>query len=186
MTPLAALWLPILLSAVIVFVASSIIHMASPWHKNDYAKLSNEDQVMGALRPLNIAPGDYLVPRPGSMAEMKEATFVEKVRIGPNMIVTVIPNGPRSMSTSFVTWFVFLIVVAVLAAYLTGRAIPPGAPYMDVFRFTTVSAFLGHAAGLWPQSIWYHRKWSTTAKMSFDGLIYAMLTAGTFGWLWPR
>lgn len=186
MTPLIALWLPIVLSAVLVFIASSIIHMASPWHKNDYGKLPNEDQVMAALRPLNVPPGDFLVPRPGSMAEMKAPEFVEKMRLGPNLIVTSLPNGPRSMTTSFVTWFVYLIVIAVFAAYLTGRAIPPGAPYMDVFRFMTVSTFLGHAAGLWPQSIWYHRNWGTTAKMSFDALIYAMLTAGVFGWLWPR
>jgi len=31
MTGLHSLWLPILLSAVIVFVVSSVIHMALPW-----------------------------------------------------------------------------------------------------------------------------------------------------------
>jgi hypothetical protein len=28
--------------------------------------------------------------------------------------------------------------------------------------------------------------WSIVLKESFDGLIYSLLTAGTFGWLWPR
>ena len=186
MTPLTALWLPILLSAVLVFIASSIIHMFVPWHKNDYGRLPNEEQAMSTIRPLNLPPGDYLVPRPASAADMKSAEFVEKVRQGPNLILTVLANGPRSMGGPFVGWFVLLLAVGVFVAYLSGRAIPPGAPYMDVFRFAGVSAFLGYAAGLWPQSIWYHRAWSTTIKMTVDALIYALLTAGVFGWLWPR
>ena len=64
MTALPALWLPILLSSVIVFVVSSVIHMALPWHKSDYPPIPNEDKVMDALRPFAIPPGDYMVPRP--------------------------------------------------------------------------------------------------------------------------
>ena len=56
MVELSSLWLPILLSAVIVFVVSSIIHMVSPWHRSDYPKIANEEKVMDALRPLNIPP----------------------------------------------------------------------------------------------------------------------------------
>ena len=64
MTGLSALVVPIFLSAVFVFVASSVIHMLLPWHKSDCPKLSNEDSVRDALRPLAIPPGDYMVPRP--------------------------------------------------------------------------------------------------------------------------
>jgi hypothetical protein len=35
-------------------------------------------------------------------------------------------------------------------------------------------------------SIWKAQPWSNTIKEVIDGLIYAMLTAGTFGWLWPK
>ena len=59
MTQLHLLWLPILLSSVIVFIVSSIIHMLSPWHKNDYPKLSNEEKILDALRPLDIPQGEY-------------------------------------------------------------------------------------------------------------------------------
>src|SRR5260221_13722019 len=90
MTGLSALWLPILLSAVIVFVVSSVIHMASPWHKSDYPKLHNEDQVIDALRPLALPPGDYMVPRPSSGAEMKPPEFLNKVKKGPVLILTVL------------------------------------------------------------------------------------------------
>ena len=53
------------------------------------------------------------------------------------------------------------------------------------FRFVGCTAFIGYAVALWQNSIWFKRKWSTTAKNTFDGLVYALLTAGTFGWLWP-
>jgi hypothetical protein len=185
-TSLAALWLPILLSAVLVFVVSSIIHMFSPWHKNDYPGVPGEDQAMAALRPLNIPPGDYMMPRSGSMADMKSPAFIEKVRVGPNIIMTVIANGPRSMTSNMVNWFIYLIIVSLFAAYIASRALPAGAQYLDVFRFAGATSFIAHAAGLWPQSIWYHRQWSTTFKMTMDGLIYGLLTAGVFGWLWPR
>ena len=71
MTGLTALWLPIVLSAVFVFVLSSIIHMVLPWHKNDYPKLPNEDAFRAAVGPMNIPPGEYMVPRCDNMADMK-------------------------------------------------------------------------------------------------------------------
>ena len=186
MTELYALWLPILLSSVIVFIVSSAIHMVSPWHKSDYPKMPNEDEVMNALRPLAIPPGDYMIPRPSSRQEMRSVEFAEKMKKGPVMMLTVWPSGPTSMGTSMVLWFVYSAVVGLFAAYVAGRALPVGAEYLRVFRFAGVTAFLGYSIALWQMSIWYHRSWSTTMKMTVDGLIYALLTAGTFGWLWPR
>src|ERR1039457_4595121 len=107
MTGLHALWLPILLSAVLVFVMSSIIHMVSPWHKGDYPKMPNEDKVMDALRPLAIPPGDYMVPRPADMKDMKSTEFAEKMNKGPVMVLTVMPNGPMAMGKTFVLWFIY-------------------------------------------------------------------------------
>ena len=186
MVGILELWLPILLSAVIVFVVSSIIHMASPWHKNDYPRMPNEDQVRNALRPLAIPPGDYMIPRPASSQEMKSPEFAEKLRQGPNMVVTVMPAGPFSMRSNLIQWFLYAIVVSAFAAYVAGRALPAGAPYLSVFRFVGVTAFIAYSVALCQMSIWYRRSWSITAKATVDGLIYALLTAGTFGWLWPR
>ena len=186
MAPVVALWLPILLSSVIVFVVSSIIHMLSPWHKSDYPKLANQDQVMDALRPLAIPPGDYLVPRPSSRKEMGSPEFAEKMKKGPVAMFTVMPNGQMSMGRNLGLWFVYLIAVGTFAAYVAAHALPVGAPYRSVFRFVGITAFIAYAVALWQMSIWYRRAWSTTIKATVDGVIYAALTAGTFGWLWPR
>jgi len=186
MTGLAALWLPILVSAVLVFVVSSAIHMASPWHKSDYPKVPNEDRVRDALRPLAIPPGDYIVPRPSSREEMRSPDFADKIRKGPNLVLTVIPNGPWPMRQSLTLWFLYAVVVGAFAAYVAGRALAPGAAFGHVLRFVGVTAFVGYSVALWQMSIWYRRAWSTTIKATVDGVIYALLTAGAFGWLWPR
>ncbi|MGH7530639.1 MAG: hypothetical protein ACREMN_09685 [Gemmatimonadales bacterium] len=185
MTALSALWLPILLSAVLVFVVSSAIHMLPLWHKNDYPKMEQEAQVMDALRPLGIRPGDYMMPRAASMAEVKSVTFQERRRRGPAMIVTVLPPGPTAMGKSLTLWFLYSVVISLFAAYVAGRALPPGAEYLTVFRFAGVTAFLGYAAALWQMSIWYARSLRMTVLSTIDGLIYALATAGVFGWLWP-
>jgi hypothetical protein len=186
MMGLLMLWLPIVLSAVFVFIVSSIIHMASPWHKNDYPKLPNEDQVRSALRPLAMPPGDYMVPRPAKREEMRSPEFAEKVREGPNMVLTVLPNGPWPMRRNLTLWFLYALIVSVFAAYIAGMALPVGAPYRAVARFTAITAFIGYSVALWQMSIWYARSWNTTFKATVDGLIYALLTAATFAWLWPR
>lgn len=185
MVPVPALWLPILLAAVLVFVASSVIHMLLPYHRTDYQKLPREDDVMNALRPLGIPPGDYTVPHAPTMAAMKDPAFVDRVTKGPVAFMTVLPNGMPSMNKSLVLWFVYCVVMGVFAAYVSGRALPPGAGYLEVFRLAGSAAFLGYTAALWQQSIWFYRPWSATFKHSFDGLVYALLTAGAFGWLWP-
>ena len=186
MVELSALWLPILLSAVVVFVVSSIIHMASPWHKSDYPKMPNEEKVMDALRPLAIPPGDYMVPRPFDRKDMGSPEFAEKLKKGPVLMMSVWKNGPMQMGPTFVQWFLFAVIVGVFAAYVAGRALPAGAEYLHVFRFAGVTAFIAYSVALWPLSIWYHRPWLATFKMTVDGLIYGLLTAGVFGWLWPR
>ena len=185
MTALSALWLPILLSAVVVFVASSVIHMVLKWHASDYLQIPNEDQVRAALQPLAIPPGDYVVPRPARAADMRSPEFVEKLTRGPVMVVTVLPNGPMSMGQNLLLWFLYSVVVSVFAAYVASRAVAPGAPYLEVFRFAGVTAFTGYALALWQMSIWYRRDWRTTMRATIDGLVYALLTAGVFGWLWP-
>lgn len=185
MTTIAALWLPILVSAVIVFVASSIIHMAPLWHRNERPPVPDQDRVMDALRPFNLRPGEYMLPRAKDMKAMKAPEFVEKLNRGPVLLMTVLPNGPVSMGRALVQWFVYTLAVGGLAAYVAGATLSTSDDYLSVFRVAGATAFIAYAVGLWQQSIWYNRPWSTTLKLTLDGLIYGLLTGGVFGWLWP-
>ena len=185
MVGIASLWIPILLSAVIVFIVSSIIHMLLPYHRSDFGKVPSEDEVMDALRKFDIPPGDYVIPCAGSPDEMKSQEYQDKTTKGPVAFMTVIPSGPPAMGKSLVQWFIYCAVIGLFAAYLAGRALGPEANYLAVFRFVGTVAFGAYSLALIQNSIWYKRNWSATLKSVFDGFIYATVTAGIFGWLWP-
>src|SRR2546421_4172230 len=185
MIPLTALWLPILVSAVIAFFASFIMHMLLAYHKSDYRKLPDEDCVTDALRSAGVKRGPaYFFPY-FSFKEMKSAPVIEKMKRGPVGLLTVLPSGPPAMGKNLVQWFVYCIVISVFAAYLASRTLTPGAGSLEVFRVIGTVAFLGYGAAHAQESIWFGRSWVVTFKHIFDSVIYAVLTAGTFGLLWP-
>lgn len=182
---LSALWLPIVLAAVFVFIASSVIHMVLPIHKGDYDKMPNEDDVLEAMGKAGVEPGDYMFPCARSMKDMAEPGMVEKYNRGPVGVMTVWPSGPMQMGPSLAAWFVYCLVISWVVAYVTGRTFGAGAEYLSVFRVAGTVAFLAYAGGHAQASIWFKRSWTTTLKHTFDGLIYGLMTAGAFGWLWP-
>jgi hypothetical protein len=159
--------------------------MVFTYHYSDFTKLSQEDEVMDELRKFNIPPGDYVMPLADSPKDMKSDEYKAKLEKGPVAFFNVIPNGQPSMGKSLVQWFIYSLVVGIFAAYISSRALEVGAHYLTVFRFAGTTAFLGYAMALSQNSIWYHKSWSATLKSMFDGLLYALVTAGTFGWLWP-
>ena len=186
MVSVIALWLPILVSAAVVFVLSSLFHMVLPHHHSDFRKVPAEDEVMAALGKFNLPPGDYMMPCAGGSKEMKSPDFLEKMKKGPVALITVIPSGIPSMGKNLVQWFIYCVVVGIFAAYITGRALGSGAPYLAAFRFAGCTAFVGYSLAVWQGSIWFRRSWSTTIKSTIDGLVYGLFTGGVFGWLWPR
>ena len=186
MVSLLALWLPILASAILVFVASSLMHTVLRYHSNDFRKLPDEEGARRALGSVGIPPGQYVIPYAGSTEGMKSPEYAEKMRTGPVVLMYVRPNGPFGMGRSLVSWFVYIVVVSVFAAYIASRALGPNVEYLDVFRFVGTTAFAGYSLALVQESIWYWRDWRTTMINVADGLVYALLTAGVFGWLWPR
>jgi hypothetical protein len=186
MVPVLSLLIPIALSAVFVFLASSIIHMATPWHKNDIQKLPNEDAVMNALRPFNLRPGNYGFPKPDSMKDMKSPQFEEKFKAGPVAFLTVRPNAAMTMGSSLVQWFIYSLIVSLFAGYIAGVAFGPGTEYLRIMQVAGCVAFAGYSLALMHESIWWGRRWSVTVRNMLDGLLYGLLTGGTFGWLWPR
>jgi hypothetical protein len=183
--PLTDLWLPILLSAVAVFVVSSIINMFLPYHRSDYRRLPEEEAVLAELRRVNLSPGEYGFPYAASPKELGEVAYKEKTRRGPVGSLTIAPSGDPPMARSLVLWFLYALFVSVMSGYMAGRALPPGTDYLQVFRFSGTTAFAAYVVALWQFVIWFSRPVSTTLKFSFDGLIYALVTAGMFGWLWP-
>ena len=185
MVGLTALWIPILLSAVIVFVASSILHMVLPYHRSDYKKLPEEDKVMGALRAAGLSRGVYIFPH-CSQQDMKKPEMQEKFKQGPVGTVTVFPSGPVNMPKYLVQWLLYCLVVGIFTAYLVGRTTPSGTVYLAVFRVAGAVAFMAYGVGQLVNGIWRGQPWSVVIKEVFDGLVYSLLTAGTFGWLWPK
>ncbi len=185
MLSLAELWLPILLSAAFVFIVSSIIHVVIPIHRGDFKKMPGEEKVLEEMRTQGLQPGSYMFPCAGSMKDMCSPEMIEKCKLGPVGFLTVTPSGPPGMAKSLVQWFVYSILVGVFVAYLAKLGLERGAEYMLVFRMTGTIAILGYAMGELTDSIWKGRSWIITLKFVFDGIIYGLVTAGTFGWLWP-
>ena len=187
MVPALSLWLPILVSAAAVFVVSSVIHMLLAIHKNDYRRTPDEDGLMDALRGFALPPGDYMVPKAESAQEMGSDEFRAKYSRGPVALITVADLGdnPLSMTKQLVQWFVYAAVVALFVAYVAGLAYGPGADYMEVFRFVGAATFMAHGLAHPVRSIWFHQNWGMTMRSLLDALIYGLVTAGVFGWLWP-
>jgi hypothetical protein len=185
MVTIVELWLPILLSAVFVFVASSVIHMCIPIHKGDYSKLPGEDKIMDSMRGEGLQPGGYMFPCADSMKEMASPEMIEKLNKGPVGFLVVLPNGPMNMGKSLGQWFVFCVAVAAVTGFVASLGISTGASFGEVFKMTVAVAFLGFALSSVTDSIWKGISWVVTAKFIFDGTVYALVTAATFGWLWP-
>jgi hypothetical protein len=185
MVPLSDLWLPIFLSAVIVFVASAILHMVLTYHQSDCHQLPDEDKLLAAFRSAGLTRGYYMFPY-GKPKDMKSPAMMEKYKQGPVGTVTVVPSGPPAMGKYLGLWFAFCLVVSFFVAYLTGHTVPPGTQYLAVFRVAGTAGFMAYGLGTLSNGIWKGQPWSMVIKESIDGLVYGLLTAGTFGWLWPH
>lgn len=186
MISLVDLWLPTVVAAVLVFVVSSILHMVFKYHHKDFRPLPKESETLASLRGLGLTPGLYFFPFCADHKDMAKPEMIERYNKGPVGMMTVMPSGAPAMGKFLGLWFVFCLVVGVFVAYLAGRTLAPGAHYLAVFRFTGTVAFMAFGLGHVTDSIWKGQPWSATVKALFDGLVYALVTAGTFGWLWPR
>lgn len=186
MVGITALWMPILMSAVFVFITLALIHMIPGWHQRDMAAVPGEDQVMETLRGLRVQPGDYRFPYGSTTAEMTAPAFVEKMKAGPVGVLSIRPNGELNMGKMFGLWFVYSLLIAGLTAYITGHTRGPGAPFLEVFRVSGTVAFCCYGVAHWQNWIWWGKSTRFTLTYSVDGLLYALVTGATFGWLWPK
>ncbi len=185
MVTIGALWLPILLSAIAVWVASAIIWMVMPHHKSDFRKLPDEDAALQALAPQSLVPGQYSIPYAASPKDFQDPETVRKFETGPVGFLTVLPPGVPTMGSKITLSVVFYLVISIVVAYLASRTLDPGADYLAVFRVTGTVAWLAYGTATVPDAIWFGRPWSGIVKGLLDALVFGLLTAGFFGWLWP-
>jgi hypothetical protein len=185
MVTLVDLWLPIVVSAVAVFAVSSLIHMFIKWHAADYRGLPNEDAVRDVLRKASLRPGSYFFPY-CQMKEMAAPEMVKKFVEGPVGYVVIRPSGPPSMGKYLAAWFAYCVLVSILLGYLAAQSMARDAASFEVFRVVGTAAFLVYGISQLLDAIWKGQRLSATWKYVLDGLIYALVTAGSFGWLWPR
>lgn len=177
---LSTLWMPILLSAVFVWIASFLTHMVLPHHKGEWKGLPDEAKAADAMA--GVGAGRYMIPY-GDMKDFKTPEFEEKMKRGPNGIVVIWP-GPVNMGQNLVLTLLFYVLVGVIIAFLGSKALTGAEAYMDRFTFVAVAAFAAHGLGWMSYFIWY--RIGSFVPNLFDAILYALVTAGTFAWLWPK
>ncbi len=182
----SSLLLPIGLSAVFVFFASFLVHMVLQWHNPDYRGLSNEDEVRAAIRKGSPTPGEYVIPYCKDPKAMQDPATVQRYAEGPNLMMWIRPAGTIKLGPFLGKWFVYALVVSFLCAYFARFTVGAGEDYMKVFHVVGMAGWLAYAWQGPADSIWKGKPWISTFRYMIDGLVYALVTAGTFGWLWPK
>lgn len=184
--PFGSLWIPVLASAVAVFVVSSILHMALQYHKADYKLLPGEDAVRDALRKSAAAPGLYFTPYCPDHKAMQEPANLEKFQKGPVAMIYVSPNGTPNLGKHLALWFAFSVFVSFVSAYVARLTLHPGVDGMLVMRVVGTVAFACYGIGQISDSIWKAQPWGNTVRALVDGLVYALTTGLVFRLLWPH
>ncbi len=180
----ANLWLPILVSAVLVFVLSAASHMLLPWRRNEWAAVGEFEALQAALRGLK--PGQYVFPASPDPQQRMSREWMERWAKGPSGWLTVAPPGAIHMPRNLGLSFLVFLGVAVVDAYVTCRALGLGAHYRPVFRIAGTVAAMSFGVAPIFSSIWYHRPWRAYAADAVDAVVFGLAMAGVFGWLWPR
>ena len=181
---LPQLWLPIVVSAVVVFIASFLSWMVLPLHKKEWSRPPDEDALLAKLRELGLKPGKYMFPSYESREQAKSEAFQKKWAAGPHGILQIWAGQPN-MGRNLALTFLFYLVTGFFVAYLAGHALEPGAEYLSVFRIVGVAALLAHIFAAIPSVIWFHKPAAGFVADLIDGVVYALLTAGVFAAFWP-
>jgi len=183
MVTLPMLWLPILLSAVFVFIASNIFWMALPfWHHRDYGKIATSDRIVDAL--VDTPSGQYMVPSHdwNKLTPEERAAFQKR----PGGLLLLRNPMQFSIGSALASFFILNVVIAVFIAYVCRLSLSAGAPHASVFRVAATAGILAYAFNTVSDSIWFGKPWLVTVRFIIDGLIYALLIGTTFAWLWPH
>jgi hypothetical protein len=184
MTFVAHLWLPILLSAILVFVLSAASHMLLPWRRREWGRITDFVALQGALQAL--PPGLYAFPAAADPREQMKPEWLERWAKGPSGWLTIAPRRPIRMGRNMALSFLVFLGVAFMAAYTAAHAVGPEAHYLAVFRIVGTVATMSYGVGSIFGSIWYDRPWRAYLADALDAVLFGLVMAGVFGWLWPR
>lgn len=182
MSMLLSLWLPILVTTIVLFFASFLAWVVLPHHKPDIKRWPDEERLLTFIRESGAAPGDYLFPYIEDK-DMKEDWAQARYNEGPWGMVKIWP-GKASMGGNMLKTVLYFFVVSAAVAYAGTLALTPGAPFMDVFQLIAVTAILAHTSGGVLREIWFTRPLRGKLMDFIDGLVYGLITAGLFAWLW--
>ncbi len=182
---LLSLWLPAVVASIVVFIAGFVMHMVLPHHRNDFARIGDEERFSAELQSYALSRGQYVFPFASSPVEMKDPAYQERVLRGPVGMLVLWPNVLGPTWKQLALHFVHVLVVSIFVAYIAHLALEMGSRYLAVFQVVGAAAFMTYAGSLFGHSIWYYMSWRQTWMTAADGLLYALLTAGIFGWLWP-
>jgi hypothetical protein len=183
--PLGSLWLPVVASAVAVWLVSAIVHMVLKYHRADYKQLSDEESIAGAVRKAGPSPGLYVMPYCTDMSQMKDPAFRKKYDEGPVALLTVMRNGPPAMGKSLLQWFLLCFLVSFVTAYVARHTLSADDAGLEVMRITGTVAFIAYGFGYIQDSIWKAIPWGNSLRGLLDAAIYAVVTGLVFRFLWP-
>jgi hypothetical protein len=185
MSGIFQLWLPILATGVLIFVASSLIHMVFKWHNSDYRPLGNEDEVRAAIRHGAPAPGQYLLPYCADVKDMQGTEMRKKYVEGPIAFLTVRANGVPTMAPALTQWFIYTVAIAAITGGIALQTYGLKGDPRHAAHLVGVMSLLAYAAGSVQMGIWMGKPWRSVGKDVLDGVIYGVISAFTFMWLWP-
>ncbi len=178
------LWLPVVVSAVVVFVLSAASHMVLPWRRNEWGRITEFGPVQAALR--GLAPGLYAFPAAADPKEQMSKEWMDRWAEGPSGWLTLAPPRRISMGRNMALSFLVFLAVALLCAYMAWHALGPAAHARAVFRLVGTIGFMSFGVGSAFNSIWYHRPWRAYASDVVDALLFGLAMAAAFAVLWPR
>ncbi|MDY7109312.1 MAG: hypothetical protein SYC29_11820 [Planctomycetota bacterium] len=184
MAELLDLWLPIIVSAAVVFIASALAWMVLPHHKPDWKTLPDQQSMLDKLRSLNLQPALYMFPCCGEGKNMKDPEFRKMWEEGPHGVL-MMHKGKPNFARNLLLVFIFYLVVGLFVAYVGTLALEPGAAFRTVFRVTGTVAVMAYVFGGIPNAIFFGRTARSVLMDLIDGFVYGILTGLIFAWLWP-
>lgn len=187
---LLALWLPILLSAVGVWIVAAIVWMALPHHKRDFIAIPHtdgggEEAFMEAVRTLGIKPGNYVFPDFRGREAMKSQRVQKALSEGPVGHLSLWPT-PLTMGGKMIGTFVVYLMVSILVAYLASITLPKPAAFARVFQVVGTAGILAYSFSFIPNAIWFGSYRRTIIASIIDGIVFGLITGAIFAWRWPH